>query len=65
MGKYYHKIRYNSIFFLLIIFILALLVRQLYSQSLKTNVFRNRLPLSGRVIVIDPGHGELTVEVYL
>lgn len=57
MGKYYHKIRYNSIFFLLIIFILALLVRQLYSQSIKTNVFRNRLPLSGRVIVIDPGHG--------
>ncbi|NLZ52278.1 MAG: cell wall hydrolase [Thermoanaerobacteraceae bacterium] len=51
------KVRRNNMFLLLVLLTLALIIQYLYGQNLATSVFSTWLPLSGKVIVIDPGHG--------
>ncbi len=57
MGDNKKTIRRNNIFLLLTLLVLALIMRYLCGQSPAISVFRAWVPLSGRLIVIDPGHG--------
>lgn len=50
------KVRLNNLFLLLTLLTLALIIQYLYGQN-TISVFNAWLPLSGKVIVIDPGHG--------
>ncbi|MDD4568867.1 MAG: N-acetylmuramoyl-L-alanine amidase [Tepidanaerobacteraceae bacterium] len=51
------QLRQNNIFMLLTLLAITLICRYLHGQNPAVSVFRNWVPLSGRVIVIDPGHG--------
>jgi len=51
------KVRLNNLFLLITLLTLALIIQYLYGQNTVISVFNAWLPLSGKVIVIDPGHG--------
>jgi N-acetylmuramoyl-L-alanine amidase len=51
------RVRRNNIFLLLTLLVFALIVRYIYGQGPAVSAFRAWIPLSGKVIVIDPGHG--------
>ena len=51
------KVPGKSTFVLATLLILALIIQYLYGKNLAVSVLSGWLPLSGKVIVIDPGHG--------
>jgi N-acetylmuramoyl-L-alanine amidase len=51
------RVRRNNIFLLHTLLVFALIVRYIYGQGPAVSAFRAWIPLSGKVIVIDPGHG--------
>jgi len=51
------KVRSKSVFLLAAFLLVLLAVQLIYGQKLAVRVFSSRLPLGGKVIVIDPGHG--------
>lgn len=57
MGENKKKVRLNNMFLLLTLLVFALVIRYLYGQNPALSVFNTWVPLSGKVIVIDPGHG--------
>lgn len=57
MGESKLKARRNNMFLLLTLLALVLVIRYFYGQSPAVSVFSRWIPLSGKVIVIDPGHG--------
>lgn len=57
MEKTKSRVRRTNLFLLLTLIILVISIQYLYGQNLAIGVFSSWLPLSGKVIVIDPGHG--------
>ena len=57
MEKTKSRVRRTNLFLLLTLLILVISIQYLYGQNLAIGVFSSWLPLSGKVIVIDPGHG--------